>query len=83
VQAVQHFFVKESDSGRTDWANFRPMGEFLLWVVFLIAKVAENGLLSSSVEIMHYIILTKMGWATHWASFSQILLVTLSAIFNE
>jgi hypothetical protein len=45
-----------------DWANFRPMDDCLLWVVFLkIAEIADMfGLLFSKVKYVYALILTKM-----------------------
>jgi hypothetical protein len=55
------------------------VGDSFLWAVFLITEVAQNLGLLTSTEKRSVLILTKMGWATFWAKFSQTHLVTLSA----
>jgi hypothetical protein len=65
----------------TDWPNFRPMGNCLLWAVFwIIAEVAKT-FLGSFVPRSGLCINfdKKMDWATFWAAFSQTHLVTLFA----
>jgi hypothetical protein len=53
--------------GWPDWANFLPMGNFLL-VSFWITYVAKNvGLLFVSAD--YVLILTKLGWAKVWVIF--------------
>jgi hypothetical protein len=76
------FRAKRSDflgpaAGCPDWANFRLLGEFLLWAVFLkITKVAHVlGYIFSTVIFMYYVsILTEnMEWATIWAIFQKLI----------
>jgi hypothetical protein len=51
---------------------------FALGSFWKMAEIAHNfGLLFSKVQIMYYIFLAKMGWATFWAIFSQTVHVTL------
>jgi hypothetical protein len=54
-----------------NWANLRPLGDCLLWAVFMkIAEVAQIvRLLFSAVKFMYYIVWTKKGRATFRAIF--------------
>jgi hypothetical protein len=57
-------------AGWPDWANFRLLGDCLLWVVFVkIAEIAQLiGQLFYTVKVVHYF-LQKVVWATFWATF--------------
>jgi hypothetical protein len=59
--------------GWPDWANFRLLGDCLLWIGFLkVTEAAELfGLLITKVKFM-FKSWQKTGWATFWAiSFHQ------------
>jgi hypothetical protein len=59
---------------------FRPLDDYLLWAVFGkygCMYVAHIFVATFLYGLGYASILTKMGWATFWASFSQNHLVTL------
>jgi hypothetical protein len=63
-------FVKmASPTGWPDWVNFRPLGDCLVWVVFLkITEVAHIfGLDVSIIKVNKF--WQKIGLATFWAFF--------------
>jgi hypothetical protein len=67
--------------GRPDWANFRLLGNCLVWVVFLkITKLAQNFWATFSQKSC-FRQNTYMDWAKFWAIFSQPHLVTLPPSF--
>jgi hypothetical protein len=73
--------------GRPYWANFRILGDCLIWAYFLkISEVAHIfGLLFSTDKIVHYF-RQKIGWATFWVSFkkaNQVTLVSTAIRFRE
>jgi hypothetical protein len=63
-------------AGGPDWANFRPLGKCLLWAGF--SKITEVANIFWLLFPRYALSLTKMGWATFWATFSQTHLVTVA-----
>jgi hypothetical protein len=58
-------------TGLSDWENFRPLGDGLLWAVFWkLQKQPELlGYIFPMVKVM-YQFWQKMGWPTFWAIFN-------------
>jgi hypothetical protein len=67
--------------GWPDWANFRLLGDCLLWVVLNITDLAQMFVLLFSTE--NVLILTKKDWATFWEIFLQTHLVTPGFDLNQ
>jgi hypothetical protein len=67
-----HVKYAHTPSGRPDWANFRLLGDCLLWPVLLKMTKFWATLFHGKFMYIHtYWFRQKMEWATFWAIFPQ------------
>jgi hypothetical protein len=71
-------FPTRSRSGRPVWAKCSLLGSCLLWLKKF--RSSPNFWATFFHGKSNVLLLTKMGWATFWAIFSQTLLVTVIEI---
>jgi hypothetical protein len=62
---------------QSDWANFRSLGDCLLWAGFFKLKKVDDIFRLLLPTIGYALSLQKMAWATFWAIFSLTHLLTL------